>query len=70
MRFRCVSYVALRCLACELADEHPRIRIRAGAAPSTVSSVDGSFAVSWHEQSVQAEPRTAPTFPGFDGGAP
>jgi hypothetical protein len=40
------------------------------ATPSPVSSADGSFAVSWHEQSVQVEPRTAPTLPGFDGGAP
>jgi hypothetical protein len=45
-------------------------RALTSATPSPVSSVDGSFAVSWHEQSVQVEPRTAPTFPGFDGGAP
>jgi hypothetical protein len=29
-----------------------------------------AFAVSWHEQSIQVEPRTVPTFPGFHGGAP
>lgn len=40
------------------------------AAPSAASSANGSFAVSWHEQSIQIEPRTVPTFPGFHGGAP
>ncbi len=45
-------------------------RAMTSATPSPVSSADGSFAVSWHEQSVQVEPRTAPTFPGFDTGAP
>jgi hypothetical protein len=40
------------------------------ATPSLVSSADGSFAVSWHEQAIQVQPRTAPTFPGFNGGAP
>jgi hypothetical protein len=35
----------------------------------TFASVLGAT-VSWREQSVQIEHRTAPTFPGFDGGAP
>ena len=45
-------------------------RALTSATPSTVSSADGSFAVSWHERSIQVEPRTAPAFPGFNGGAP
>jgi hypothetical protein len=40
------------------------------ADPSTVSGPDGSFSVSFQEQSIQIEPPPAPIMPGFSGGGP
>src|SRR5271166_810863 len=40
------------------------------AAPSSASPADGSFSVSWNEQSTQAEAPSAPSLPGFNGGPP
>jgi hypothetical protein len=40
------------------------------ASPSPASRNDGSFTVTWQEQSIQAEPPSVPTLPGFNGGSP
>ena len=52
------------------ASRNPSIRALTVATPSSASRNDGSFAVTWQEQSIQAEPPSVPTLPGFNGGPP
>ncbi len=40
------------------------------ATPSSASGSDGSFAVTWNEQTIQTEQPSVPTLPGFNGGPP
>jgi hypothetical protein len=52
------------------ASRNPSARALTVATPSPASRNDGSFAVTWQEQSIQAEPPSVPTLPGFNGGPP
>ncbi len=40
------------------------------AAPSPSAAANGAFSVSWQEQTMQGGQPSAPTLPGFGGGAP